>query len=163
MSWPNRPGRLGTAAERFWRKVSKAGPEECWIWHAHINASGYGRMMWEKKDLRLAHRISWELANGPIPDGLIVCHKCDNPPCVNPAHLFVGTHADNMADRDRKHRRAPPKGELNGRARLTEQQVRDIRANAVLCRLTHKELAEWLGVTRTIVSSIIARKTWQHV
>lgn len=93
---------------RFWEKVSKRGPiimdSSCWEWTAYRLPHGYGLF-----DRRLAHRISWELSRGPIPEGLCVCHKCDHPPCVNPDHLFVGTMADNMRDRSTKGRFPGPK------------------------------------------------------
>lgn len=89
---------------RFWESVEKGPGDACWEWTGHANRSGYGRVTRRGRDL-FAHRYSWELANGPIPDGLIVCHRCDNPPCVRPEHLFLGTHSDNMRDAQRKGRR----------------------------------------------------------
>lgn len=105
--------------ERFWAKVNVAGPHDCWEWTAGTDRAGYGRIsLGGRGDRRLvgAHRASWQIVNGPIPDGLFVLHSCDNPPCVNPQHLRVGTNADNMADmvvrgRDpRKQRTHCPQG-----------------------------------------------------
>jgi hypothetical protein len=90
-----------TPTERFWTRVDKSG--ECWVWTGAHLPTGYGRLTGAKRGM-YAHRFSWELHNGPIPDGLLVCHKCDNPPCVRPDHLFLGTNVDNIRDRDAKGR-----------------------------------------------------------
>lgn len=90
---------------RFWAKVDRT--DDCWTWTAATTGSGYGRFGHQnaRGGWVAAHRFAYELANGPIPDGMFVCHKCDNPPCVNPSHLFLGTHQDNMRDMDAKGRR----------------------------------------------------------
>lgn len=96
--------RVVPLAERFWRRVDKSGP--CWIWTGAQGHHGYGRIGIGGHDgpTVLAHRVAWELSNGPVPEGLCVLHRCDNPPCVNPDHLFVGTQADNIRDCKEKGR-----------------------------------------------------------
>jgi hypothetical protein len=96
----NRP----SLSERFWSHVDRRGPDECWRWTASVCPKGYARLRHEGRK-RAAHQISWEIANGrPFPTGLFGCHKCDNPSCVNPAHIFPGTHGDNMRDASAKGR-----------------------------------------------------------
>lgn len=98
-----------TKEERFWTKVDKSG--ECWIWTGYVTRTGYGRCN-RAFGNGYAHRAAWEFAHGAVPDGLFVCHHCDNPPCCNPEHLFIGTQTDNISDRDRKGRTA--RGERSG-------------------------------------------------
>jgi len=101
--------RVDPPIVRFWAKVDKsAGEDACWLWTARTSDGGYGRFNAISTQGIQAHRYAWEQVNGPIPKGLLVCHTCDNPPCCNPAHLFLGTNTDNARDRDRKGRSAPP-------------------------------------------------------
>lgn len=145
--------------KRFSAKVRSGGPDECWLWLASKLPSGYGFFGWRGR-VRLAHRVAWELDTGQEPPPwLCVCHRCDNPACVNPAHLFLGTKADNAADRDAKGRQARQRGETNGKAKLTEAQVLAIRAAPGLLR----EIASDFGVTQQVISQIKRREIWRHL
>lgn len=95
-----------TAQERFWRRVNKT--DSCWLWTGTKNSAGYGRLV-VGGIKKAAHRYSYELHNGPVPEGLFVCHHCDVKPCVNPAHLYAGTHADNMRDASERGLLSVPK------------------------------------------------------
>src|SRR6266702_402450 len=114
--------------ERFWIHVDKT--ENCWKWVGSLSASGYGRIKDKGKLLR-SHRVSWEIHNGPIPDGFFVCHSCDIRSCVRPDHLFLGTHQENMDDMKSKRRMKIPEqnrsGAASSRAKLTQEQVDKIR------------------------------------
>ncbi len=152
-TWMSERGKM----KRFWDKVDKRGPDECWLWTAWKDKDGYGRMWLDGKKPQ-ATRVIWASVNGPIPAGLFVLHKCDNPPCVNPAHLFLGTVQDNAEDMMSKGRQS--KGEKNGRAKLTRQQAMDIRANYALCRVTQAELGARYGIPQTQVSRIVRNESW---
>jgi hypothetical protein len=145
--------------ERFWEKVNRDGPNECWEWTASRFALGsYGQF-----DSQCAHRIAWELTHGPVPVGLFVCHSCDNPPCCNPGHLFIGTPADNTADMIGKNRSGGPgRGEQHPNARLTADVVRTIRQRAGAGE-TQASLASEFGVGAAHMNRIVHRKTWRHV
>ena len=152
--------------ERFWDQVQRGAPGECWLWTGKKIRGGYGDHVasvdgrWKHT---IAHRFAWAEANGPIPVGLLVLHRCDVPACVNPAHLFLGTQQDNMNDQAAKGRRPPAEGERNKHARLTEEQVREIR------RLVNEEGAKRtdvgarFGVDRSWVSLIASGRAWSHV
>lgn len=120
-------GKRIPLVDRFWAKVAKGSPEECWLWTGATANAGYGVLFSEGTVLR-SHRISYDLHNGPIPDGRVICHKCDNPPCVNPNHLFVGTKADNNHDRDAKGRQVSKSGDDHYRVILSDEDVARIRA-----------------------------------
>jgi hypothetical protein len=136
----------------------------CWLWIAGRNACGYGciahaKRVWGLSE-SLAHRISWLVHRGPIPARLRVLHRCDNPPCVNPAHLFLGTQQDNISDMvaKRRHRSSKP-GERNGRARLTTERVNAIRAAHAAGRLQIHLAAEY-GVGVSTINRVVRRLNW---
>lgn len=150
--------------DRFWEKVRVAGPTECWEWQAST-ANGYGRFR-IGNTCHLAHRFSFELHNGPIPSGMLVCHACDNPPCVNPDHLFLGTIADNnrdMAAKNRTNRIPRTMGEDSHYARLTAAQVLEIRQLAATGNETQTAIAARFGMTSSAISRIVLRQAWKHI
>ncbi len=149
--------------ERFWSKVDKsAGPGGCWLWKA-ATKSGYGAFCSGAR-MEKAHRFVWRLTKGPIPVGVgahgtCVCHRCDTPLCVNPAHLFLGTNAENVADRNRKGRTVNPRGSKHGRAKLTEAD-----AVAILFDSRYqREIAADYGVHQRQISRIKRGQLWTHV
>jgi hypothetical protein len=144
-------------AERLHSKIEMDSEADCWIWTAGKFPNGYGNI-WHNGTNRGAHCVSYELYRGPIPAGMYVCHHCDNPACVNPHHLFLGTPADNMADRDTKGRQA--RGPAHGLAKLTEADIQAIR-NAG--NISNMELAQQYGVHNATISCIRLGKTWAHV
>lgn len=150
--------------ERFWAKVDReSDPSGCWLWTAGVQNKewGYGAFMvhrdGQKRQVR-AHRFSYELAYGPIPAGLFVCHRCDNPPCVRPDHLFLGTNADNVRDMVRK-KRENHAGEHNGRAVLTAEGVRVIK-DRLRAGETARPIAADYGVSRETINAIRRGKAW---
>lgn len=166
----------------FWSRVDKSpglGPEgECWPWTGTRNQNGYGVVTVDGTRQR-AHRVAWAITNGPIPEGLHACHHCDNPPCCNPAHLFLGTPGDNMADMNAKGRHAPgtttgdrngmrarpdsvPRGSHNGSAKLTEADIPEIRA-ALARRELQSVVARRYGVSEPTIARIRKGENWRHV
>lgn len=149
---------------RFWSKVSVANPSECWNWNAFIHPSGYGTFRLNGKEA-LSHRMSWILSFGQIPDGLCVCHKCDNRICCNPSHLFLGTYKDNANDRDRKGRTKIPNnaGDNHGMSKLTEDDVKRI-LHLHAEGYSNREIANIVGkVVQTTIYGIVTRRSWKHV
>ncbi len=169
-------------AVRFWRAVEKTA--YCWPWKL-AKPRGYGMFKVRRDESVRAHRMAWELTNGPIPEGMLVCHRCDNPACCNPGHLFLGTHQDNMDDRNSKNRQARgaavvgerPRGDTHWKrlhpewirrgsahpgALTNETAVRDIRA-AHACGASIADLARVYGLQWKTTAAIVHRKTWKHV
>lgn len=151
--------------DRFWPKVEKT--DGCWIWTAFRDKHGYGQIgTGSKSSHAYAHRVSYEIEYGAIPYGKHVLHQCDNPSCVRPDHLFIGTHADNMADMTNKGRgkqiAAGRKGEENGNHRLTSDQVIEIKTG-LRNGLSGRGLARKYGVSKTLIYYIRQGKTWAHI
>ncbi len=149
-----------TTEERFWAKVNKHGPNNCWEWTAAKQGAGYGTIGVDGKVVQ-AHRYSYELHYGPIPEGMSVLHHCDNRACVNPDHLFLGTNADNIADKMNKGRQA--RGITHSRARLTEAQVIEIRRKYAKGHISHAMLAAEYHVSISAIANITQRITWKHI
>jgi hypothetical protein len=154
--------------ERFWEKVDKNGPiyeplgSRCWVWIASKGRGGYGQIEIQRgKSPMHSNRLAWELTNGPIPNGLHVLHICDNPPCCNPEHLFLGTNLDNQRDMMKKGRRNPPAGVRSHSAKLTWEQVEEIRKLWSEEHLRKADLAYMFGVHCSQISRIINGKTWK--
>lgn len=151
-----------SAVPRFVCKYRVCPLSECWLWTASVNKKrgGYGRFSFGCKTIG-AHKAAWILYRGDIPAGMHVLHRCDNPLCVNPDHLFLGTNADNVADMDAKGRRinAPLIGEANPRAKLDESQVLEIFRS----RGKQNEAAAKFGVSRALIGMIRHGRVWSHV
>lgn len=149
-----------TVEERLWHRVDQSG--DCWEWFGARNF-GYGYMSVDGRKTK-THRLSWEFANGPIPDGLCVLHTCDNPPCCNPDHLFLGTQADNMADMCNKNRgdTYKKKGENHSGAKLHDGDVRIIRTLVEL-GVKRSFVADFFDISGPTVCQIVNRKSWRHL
>jgi len=159
----DRNGYTGPASliERFWSKVQVGKPDECWPWMAARGGRDSRGQITIGNRLHFAHRIAWELTNGPIPKKMCVLHSCDNPPCCNPGHLFLGTQADNIRDAFAKGRLSG-KGEKNSHARLTELDVAKIRQQ-FSSGLTKKTIADLWNLKLGHVCDIINRRIWKVV
>lgn len=146
---------------RFWHKVEILGPDDCWKWTADKIHNGYGHFKYKRHTV-VAHRIAWELSYGAIPDNLYVLHYCDNRICCNPRHLFLGTHADNMADMVQKGRSAIEHGEYNPQAKLTDKQVKEIKSQLTE-NVPQPVLAKKYKTSQSNISQINTGKTWTHI
>ena len=151
MSRPRTP-----PAKRLWSRVDmNMNGDHCWEWPGVRDSHGYGTLGVGRRKHVKAHRVAWESAVGPIPDGMHVLHHCDNPPCVRPSHLFLGTHDDNMADMARKGRGTP-------RSKLTFVQV--LHARELLAQgARQSDIAGHFGVDPSTISLIATGKTWKRV
>lgn len=153
---------------RFEPKVDRSGgPTACWPWRAGRTPKGYGRLKVDGRQVA-AHRLAFIIANGPIPSGKFVCHACDNPPCCNPAHLWLGSPRDNVRDCMAKGRLNPKgnpfcRGELHHRATLDAKAVRAIRESYAAGGVSMRRLAALHGVSYFCVHSVVTGRTWAHV
>lgn len=154
-----------TFLERFWKRVNKDGPipahmphlGKCWVWTGTLNQSGYGQVK-KQGEAPMCHRLTFEWSNGKIPKAHQVLHKCDNPPCVNPEHLFTGTVADNVRDCVAKGRRRYRQGDNHHNTKLTDEQVREIKTKwpPLSVRGTGAKMAAFYGVHKDHIRNIIA-------
>lgn len=147
-----------THEQLFWLHVDKNGPNGCWLWTRYRQRQGYGWVCVQQK-YYLAHRLAWEFVNGPVPEGLFVLHKCDNPPCVNPDHMFLGDHQANCDDKIRKGRMAV--GEMTKRTVLNAEKVKRIR---VLRKrgLSYTRIGELVGCSDGCARAAVTTY-WKHV
>jgi len=160
-AWPTIP-----LAVRFWRHVDKRGPDECWPWTGGHTRKGYGVFHDVPNHQTTAHRMAWQLANGrPVPDGLEVCHRCDNPPCCNPTHLWIGTVRDNALDMVAKGRQniGDRRGEKCGNSILTNAEVVAIREYVKCYPRSRSMIARTYNVCRSCIENVVTRKTWSHI
>lgn len=166
---------IESEVDRFWSRVAKGAPDECWPWQYGTNSDGYGNFKLNDGSQIGSHRFSWSLENGPIPDGMHVLHSCDNPPCVNQNHLFLGNQEINVADMMSKGRGnkssgddwykrqgQQARGERIARAIFTESDVISIRAK-VSAGQTVASLAREMSVNDSAIRHIVKRRSWKHV
>jgi hypothetical protein len=147
-----------TVAERFWKRVKQG--DGCWLWLGSRDKNGYGRMRLNGRPELVTH-IAWQLTYGALPKGQVILHVCDNPPCVNPDHLRIGTQQDNIADMHNKERarQGHALGVEHGLAKLNPDRVREIRAS----HETTLQLSKRLGIARATIDAVKKRQTWRHV
>lgn len=145
-----------TMASIFWSSVDRTG--ECWVWYGSRDRQGYGRLQFHGKTVK-AHRVAYELQFGNLPAELVVCHHCDNPRCVRPEHLFLGTRADNTLDAKLKKRLASH--EKNGRAKITVAIAQEIRQRYAEEEITQQQLGFEYSLNQTTISAIIRHRNWK--
>lgn len=146
---------------RFWGKAEIKGTNDCWDWLAGTFVDGYGTF-WFRNKMYRSHRVSWILTFGEIPDGLLICHRCDSPHCVNPRHLFMGTNGDNMMDASRKGRLNAPRGENHAGSKLKNEDVFEIRRLRNQ-GLSYSELGRKFNCSDVNIKNIIVGKKWKHI
>lgn len=151
---------LPTSEERYWAKVDKRNEDECWLWTS-ANTNGYGDF-WDGKKNYKATRWGYTHFIGEIPEGMLICHTCDNPPCQNPKHWFLGSVADNNQDKISKNRFKPNLGIKHGMAKLTDNNIREIRQLRKE-GYTLKTISAKYNVTESNISGIAKGKTWKHI
>ena len=152
---------MKTTEERFYEKVMMIPFHECWEWAGSQNGDGYGLFWWNKK-VEKAHRASYKINIGTIPDGMHVLHTCDNPSCVNPDHLFIGTNTDNVNDKVKKGRQVFLRGSKNGNSKINEEQAGRIKQ--LLKQMPPKEVSKLMpNVTIDIIWDISRGRTWRHI
>lgn len=154
----NKPRIERPVEERFWEKVASAGPDDCWPWIASTGTGGYGKISVDGEHTK-ATRVGWRLVFGPIPEGMFVLHKCDNPPCCNPTHWFLGTQQDNMDDMKEKGRGRY--GEKAYQAKLNENSVIQIRKLWIEGE-NLSDLGRRFGVAPATIRDVVYNKTWRH-
>lgn len=149
---------VNKSAKRFWQKVDKSG--DCWAWRGCVTKNGYGQFMFHGRPIG-AYRFSWMLHYGKIPAKMCVCHKCDNPICVRPGHLFLGTQAENLKDASRKGRMNKPRGQDSWAAKLTNEDVLTIRA--LQGKISAIELGKRFHCDRSHIHRIQKRIYWKYI
>lgn len=146
--------------DRFWEKVKVSGTDDCWEWQGTPDRHGYGRINTSSPNVKsiFAHRLSYQIANGEIPDGMVIMHACDNPSCVNPRHLSAGSQSDNLQDAAIKNRMCK-----HGQRAISEKDAEEIRRQLSQGKLLQREIAEMFGVSRETITGINIGKTYKQM
>lgn len=146
--------------DRFWEKVAKG--KDCWLWTGAHTAAGYG-VMFSGGRMELAHRLGWTIAHGTVPPRMYVLHRCDNPQCVRPDHLFLGTPRDNTLDMVAKGRHGTLRGERHQAAKITEAQAAEIKDRVLRKGERQVDICREMGLRQSMVSAIVNGRNWRHV